>query len=103
MGGTIAWTTRLPDGAELRMHRWTNAMPWAVVNLGLLNLEERHLDAMHSQWKEMRADYEAHKDDGEYEFHMTSAYFPGGGLAPAGYGLLVIDCKTRTILHSQGY
>lgn len=103
MGGTVAVTLRKPDGTEYRMNRWTNSMSWGICNLKMLNSDEQHIEDYLHQWKEMRDDYERNKDSGEFEHNMTDCYFPSDGLAPCGYGLVVVDHINKVILDMQGY
>jgi len=103
MGGTVAVTLRKPDGTEYRMSRWTNSMPWGITNLKLLQHNMTHVDAYLEQWLGMKEDYEKNKDSGEFEFDMTDCYFPSAGLAPDGYGLVVVDMVNNVILDMQGY
>ena len=51
----------------------------------------------------MRAGWIDNNITGNYRYNMTPCYGDWPHLAPNGYGLVVIDYKTKTILHSQGY
>jgi hypothetical protein len=56
------------------------------------------------QYNEMQKDWEKHRDDENFEFPMTDVYAPfPGTLAPAGYGLVVIDMVNNVILTMQNY
>lgn len=119
MGGSIAVTVREPNGTEHRMCRWTNAIPWFMKNIRLLNKDPAHIREYLKDWQDMRADYEKHKDewealkqkygdkvwdhDGPFEFPMTDAYAPYPFLAPLEYGLVVFDMQKNHILDYQGY
>ena len=103
MGGTTSVTLRKPSGEEFRMTRWTNSMPWGICNPRMFNADEAHMDEYLAQWLDMKRDYEANKDSGNFEHNMTECYFPGAGLAPCGYGLTVVDHVTHTIFDMQGY
>lgn len=103
MGGTVAVTLRKADGTEYRMSRWTNSMPWGIANMRMLNGDEDHINAYLDQWLKMRDDYERNKDIGKFEYDMTDCYFPGNGLVPDGYGLVVVDHINKVILSMQGY
>lgn len=103
MGGTTSVTLRKPSGEEFRMTRWTNSMPWGICNPRMFNANEDHMDDYLEQWLDMKDDYEAHKDTGNFEHNMTDCYFPSEGLVPCGYGLTVVDHVNNVILDSQGY
>jgi len=103
MGGTVAVTLRKPDGTEYRMDRWTNSMPWGITNLKMLQHDMTHVDAYLEQWLEMKADYDKNNDSANFELNMTDCYFPSEGLAPCGYGLVVVDTVNNAILSMQGY
>lgn len=103
MGGTISVTLRKKNGDEYRMSRWTNSMPWGIGNVNMLRGNEEHINKYLNQWFEMKEDYEANKDSGNFEYNMTDAYFPSAGLVPDGYGLVVVDHVNKVILDLQGY
>ena len=103
MGGSISITLREPDGTEHRMLRWTNSMPFGITNLGILTDDQKHMEAYLDSWVSMKDDWEANGPKGPFEHNMTEAYFPSRGLAPYGYGLVVIDMVNKVILSSQGY
>jgi len=103
MGGTTSVTLRKPDGEEFRMTRWTNSMPWGICNAKMFNADDKHMNEYLFQWQDMKRDYEANKDTGNFEHNMTECYFPSAGLAPCGYGLTVVDHVTNTIFDMQGY
>lgn len=101
------------------MCRWTNPLPAFFADTRWLDGDETHLDEYLTQWNEMRADWNEHggdeqevpevgddmwsKWDDKFHFNMTSVYAPYPFMAPHGYGLVVIDYQTKTMLHSQGY
>jgi hypothetical protein len=103
MGGTVAVTLRDVDGTEYRMSRWTNSMPWGICNAKMFQKDPQHIANYVKQWLEMKADHEANKDTGEFEFNMTDCYHPSPGLCPDGYGLVVVDLMNDVILDMQGY
>lgn len=103
MGGSISMTIRMPNGTVHKMLRWTNILPWALTNLSLINKDPAHLTAIMESWLEMRDDYEQNKSTGQFKLNMTDVYFPDSGLAPDGYGLVVVDLVKNVILTSQGY
>jgi hypothetical protein len=104
MGGTVALTLRAADGAEYRMARSTNILPWAVTNRALLDGAPVHWEAVLAQWRAMMADYARGRASGRFDHAMTKAYASESGiLAPIHYGLVVVDALTRTILSCQGY
>lgn len=103
MGGSIAVTWRKLDGTVVKMSRWTNVLPWALTNLGLITDDEKHVDAYLKSWFEMKDDWDANKDAKQFKLPMTDSYFPYFLLAPDGYGLVVVDQVNKVILHSQGY
>jgi len=103
MGGTVAVTLRKPDGTEYRMDRWTNSMPWGFNNMKLMRHDMDHVDEYLEQWLMMQTDYEKNKGTGKFENNMTECYFPSNGLAPLGYGLVVVDMVNNVILSMQGY
>jgi len=103
MGGTVAVTLRKPDGTEYRMDRWTNSMPWGIGNRKMITHDMAHVDEYLKEWLGMKEDYEQNKETGVYEYPMTDCYFPSEGLAPCGYGLVVVDMVNNVILSMQGY
>ena len=104
MGGSIAVTLREPDGTEHRMVRWTNSLPWFVKNMKFVNKEKSHIDEYMKQYNQMMADWKANKETKNFVYNMTEVYAPfPGTLAPAGYGLVVIDMKKNIILSMQMY
>lgn len=103
MGGTVAVTLRKPDGTEYRMDRWTNSMPWGIGNMKMLKHDMAHVDDYLKQWLEMRDDYERNKATGKFELNMTECYATPDGLAPCGYGLVVVDMVNNVILSMQDY
>lgn len=102
MGGIVSVTVRR-KGEEFRMQRWTNSLPWFALNDRLYEGGEDHLNDYLEQWLLMKGDYEKNKDTGKFEYNMTDAYFPSSGLCPDGYGLVVVDYDTKTILSMQDY
>ena len=112
MGGTIAMIIRKPKDRldqdtepEVQpMLRWTNIMPHSFSRESFLEGDfDRWWPDFSKSWRDMREDYEANKGTGRYKHNMTGAYFPCERLAPDGYGLVVVDFQTKTLLHAQGY
>ena len=104
MGGSISFTVREADGTEHRMCRWTNQLPWAVTNLGMLEGRPEHVQEVVRLWHEMRADWEANNATGEFKIRMTPTYASEPGLlAPSCYGLVVVDHVRKVILTCQDY
>jgi hypothetical protein len=105
------------------MCRWTNALPWFIVNLKLCQKDPQHLEEYLSEWKKMRQDwldnrgrlqdgscwmeirnaFGDNRGDWPFEHHMTTSYAPHPYCAPQGYGLVFVDMMTDQIIHSQGY
>lgn len=112
MGGTISVAIRLsdeirkPDEPEIyKMYRWTNSLQLLWSDPRLAKNDRSHLDEYLKQWIEMRDDYEKNKKTDNFQFNMTPVYAPYDAvpLAPDGYGLVVCDYQTQTILSMQGY
>lgn len=104
MGGSVALTLREPNGTEHRMCRWTNILPWAITNLGLIEDRPEHLAEILEQWTSMRTDWDASQAGGvPCQHNMTSVYAPYPFLAPIEYGLVLVDGVHRIILTRQGY
>ncbi len=103
MGGSVAITLRTPDNKVYKMSRWTNIMPYFINNARLFLKQQKHIDDFLYQYNLMKKDWENNKDTGNFDFNMTDVYFPSSGLAPEGYGLVVIDMVNDVILSSQGY
>ena len=103
MGGAVAVTIRVDEETEYRMARWTNGLPWFIIHPGLYGKSTTHLHEYLSPWLDMRSDYEANKDTGDFKHPMTGSYHPYYALAPYDYGLVVIDFVTDSILSCQGY
>jgi len=80
MGGPIGVTVRLEDGTVESIEAWTNPLPWFIDNDRFYNRDKKHI-----------TDYlESYKDD-----KMD--------VIPTGYGIVVLDLETKTILSHQGY
>lgn len=123
MGGSVGVTIRSPEGEVYRMCRWTNALPWFIVNLKLCQKDPQHLQDYLSEWKKMRQDWldnrgrlkdgscwmeirnalGDNRSDWPFEYHMTTSYAPEPYCAPTGYGLVFVDMMANQIIHSQGY
>jgi len=103
MGGTLAVTLRTED-KDYRMLRWTNPVPGFINHPGLVSKDPKHVAQYMKSWFEMQDYWLENRDTEEYKLHMTSCYEPfPAPLAPAGYGLVVIDFRTNKILSHQGY
>lgn len=103
MGGTIAVCFR--NGPDIfKMHRWTNSMPGFVNHLGYITKDPGHAEDYIEQWRVLARDFEKNQATGHFEFPMTECYAPYPALlAPCGYGLVVFDWNTDSILTMQGY
>ena len=100
MSGSIGVTIRDVDGNEHRMCRWVNSIPDFIRNVKLINKDPKHLDDYLAVWQDM---VEEHSTGNYKKVSVASMYAPYPFLAPRGYGMLVVDYKTNTILHSQNY
>lgn len=103
MGGSIAVTIREVNGAEHRMCRWTNATPNFVKSFKTWKHDSRHIEDYVRTWREMREDWETHRDTGKFVHPMTEVYAQHPYLAPCEYGLLIVDHQSNSILSCQGY
>lgn len=83
MGGSVGFTIREESGKEHRMCRWTNPTPYFINHSKFISKDEQHL----KKYLEMQDPYRVN----EY------------CLAPEGYGLVVVDYKTSTVLYHQSY
>lgn len=80
MGGLVAVTIRMSNGDIVKMGRWTNPLSSFLLRPRFLEDTDAYLEDY------IRYDHE--------EWSL---------LAPLSYGLIVIDCVTKKVLHSQGY
>ena len=107
MGGSIAITFRDEDGNVEKMCRWTNTMPYYLVNHRLYAKDTKFIKEFMKQWFDMKKDWDDNegKKNPKYKYPMTNYYAPKECrvLAPIEYGLVVIDFMTNTILENQGY
>lgn len=103
MGGSLAITIRQSNGKEYRMLRWTNSLPNFITNPKFFKEDKQWFKDYMEPWFDMKKDYEQNKTTGKFKLNMTDCYFPYSYLAPADYGLVVIDFKTKTLLTMQGY
>jgi len=103
MGGTIAVTLRRADGREHRMARWTNVFSHILMDPAFIEGPDSFWDKYIALWDDMRDDWLKNHVTKNFRHNMTPCYGDWPLLAPTGYGLIVIDYKTKTILHSQGY
>lgn len=106
MGGNIAIIIRDQEGKEHKMCRWTNPFPDFINNIRFIQANEDYVQNYLQQWYNMVKEYEDHKNGIKVlpKFSPVVSYVTNGGiLAPIHYGIVVIDYKTKTILHMQGY
>lgn len=107
MGGSVAWTLRLPDGTEHRMQRWTNVFSGidgvTSADAFLMGKPEAIQESLGS-WLSMKADWEDNHETGKFRENMTSVYAPYPyGLRPSEYGFFVTDFQNHTIISCQTY
>jgi hypothetical protein len=98
MGGSIGFTIREESGKEHRMCRWTNLTSCFINHSKFIEKDPQHLADYLKVWYDMVDDF-----NGPQKMKMSSVYVPNSGLAPDGYGLIVVDYKTNTVLHMQNY
>lgn len=107
MGGSIAITFRDDDGTVEKMCRWTNIMPYYLVNHLLYTKNKSFVEKFMEQWNDMKSDWDSNvgKKNPKYKHQMTEVYARTENrlLAPIGYGLVVVDFMNNKILHNQGY
>lgn len=85
MGGSVAVTVRKKDGTVVPMCRWTNSLSYWIKSKKFLTDPTAVMESFIEAGKE-------------------SPYNQEDSLvAPEGYGLVVIDLKTETILTYQDY
>jgi len=85
------------------MARWTNPLSHLFLHLGFIEGDDSYFDGYIRLWDDMRADWIENNITGNFRLNMTPCYGDWIHLAPTGYGLVVIDYKSKTVLHSQGY
>jgi hypothetical protein len=104
MGGTVAWTIRLGDGALYKMNRWTNVVGDFHLSPKFLQGDPEAFHEAVEAWLGMKDDWERNKDTGEYENNMTGRYAPyPASIRPVDYGIIVTDFQTKTVGSCQGY
>lgn len=104
MGGSITVVIRKKDGTIIKCCRWTNSLPSFIGNLKFIEKDDEHLEKYLKTYYDMKRDWEANKDSGNFEFGMTSSYAAYNDiLAPMSYGIVVIDYMKSHLLHMQGY
>lgn len=104
MGGTIRVILREEDGKINNMFRWTNSFPAFLKSTKFINKDKEHLNNYMASYFEMKEDWEKNHESGNFEFNMTSVYFPtDDSISPCDYGILVIDYMTETVVSMQGY
>lgn len=105
MGGSIGFTLREENKTEHRMCRWTNVMPTLLSSMDFINKDPKNYKDFLETWYEMVNDYKLHLE-GEKplpKITMVDVYAPYPFLAPTGYGLVLVDYVSNTIISSQGY
>jgi len=95
MGGFIALAVRYSDGQEYRGSCWTNVLPDGLFGHGFYLEDES--EAHTRKWldnilKERREDRELEEMWGGWN-----------KLAPDGYGIVLVDYKTGTVISANGY
>lgn len=103
MGGCVGVTLRYPDGTIKKMNRWTNTLPWFILNHKLITKDLKHVAEWMRAHEEMEQDYLLNKESKKYKLPMTSSYFPFDMLAPVEYGLVVVDMLNSKLYSAQGY
>lgn len=104
MGGCVTVVLREPSGVTHKMLRWTNPLPAQLTDPRLFSADPSGwIEDFNQAWKNMAEDYQAHKRDGQFEYNMTSVYFPWDEAVPSEYGLICIDLKRKTILSMQDF
>jgi hypothetical protein len=104
MGGNVGVIIKKEDGEQIGMSRWTNVMPSHFKNINLyLGNTTKWFEEFAEEWLQMKADYEKHKDTGNFELNMTPVYFPNNTLSPDEYGIIAVDFKNKKIYSSQDY
>ena len=110
MGGIVQVAIRLNDKLRKNDEQEVYNMCRSVNNVSDYFLDNKffeedrsHLDKYLNSWLRMKSDYEKHKDDKNFEIDSTKLYFPYNSFIPNGYGSILIDYKTKTILSMQNY
>lgn len=93
MGGCLAITLREKDGREFRMSRWTNASPFLIDNIDLINGSDHIQKYLIEPWLK-----ETKKPDDQRSWSFNHPY-----LAPSEYGLVVIDFMHNKLLDLNDY
>ena len=100
MSGTLAITLREPDRTEHRLLGWNTVAP-SFLRAGIPEGDPGTIAHVLGSWTRMRADFEENGPDGPFRYRNTDWFAPPGLLAPAEYGLLVVDLAERVILDGQ--
>jgi hypothetical protein len=104
MGGTVAWTIRLPDGVEHRMRRYTNDLPDLIANAAFLSADPQHLADCVRLWTDLHDDWTENNGCRAFRHRATADLAPYPmALGPKGYGLVVTDFVNGVILSNQHY
>jgi len=104
MGGILTWVLRKECGETHVMRRFTNPMPGIVKTPEFLRGEKHAVNDAVMFWLNYKADWEAHKDNGGFEYASSRALTPyPAPFAPYDYGLIATDFVTKTFLSCQGY
>jgi len=100
VSGFLAITLREPDGTEHKLLGWNTVAP-SFMRAGIPEADPEAIAQVLGSWTRMRADFEENGPNGPFRYRNTDWFAPPGELAPAEYGLLVIDLAERVILDGQ--
>jgi hypothetical protein len=104
MGGNVAVIVKEPDGTVWDMVRWTNNIPYFFSKVSLFNGNfDEWFDEYGKAWKIMKDDYERNGHTGNFEDKNTQYNFPGKGVYPFDYGMIVVDAQKKKLYSSQNY
>jgi hypothetical protein len=96
MGGSVALTIRISETKEYRGSCWTNILPyglWAAPFYADLDTSRRHAES----WLDKLL---AHR---EADPELEDLWGGHDKLAPLGYGLVLVDYVSSTLISTQGY
>lgn len=104
MGGVLNWTMRLPDGVEHRMKRHTGDLPNFIGRPAFFAGKPSHLADTVEHWLSHKADWDENAGQRPFRLRGTPDLGPyPSRLGPTGYGLVVTDFISGTILSNQCY
>lgn len=104
MGGNIHVTFRDTDGTLYYMERWTNPLPHFIKNVLTTNDIESVVQEWMQSYNGMKADYEANRDTGNYQYPMTECYFPEPQDTEfSEYGVVYLDIPNRILIADNHY